>query len=85
VLARDVTALERDGGPAYGAALLAGVGAGIWRTVDEACAACLGDDRGADRRRPQPANLPVYRARLQVYREVHRRLQPLYRRAEETG
>jgi xylulokinase len=28
-------------GPAYGVALLAGVGTGVWKSVDEACAACI--------------------------------------------
>jgi xylulokinase len=28
-------------GPAYGAALLAGVGTGVWSSVEEACAACI--------------------------------------------
>jgi xylulokinase len=37
VYGRDVEVLEADEGPAYGAALLAGVGAGVWPSVDEAC------------------------------------------------
>jgi xylulokinase len=28
-------------GPAYGVALLAGVGTGVWKTVEEACRACI--------------------------------------------
>ena len=35
---REVEILAADEGAAYGAALLAGVGAGAWSTVDEACA-----------------------------------------------
>jgi len=85
VLEREVTTLRVDGGPAYGAALLAGVGAGAWGTVDEACAACLGEEQVGDRRRPDPVNLPVYRERLRVYRELHQRLQPLYRLAQASG
>jgi xylulokinase len=28
-------------GPAYGVALLAGVGTGVWNNVEQACAACI--------------------------------------------
>jgi xylulokinase len=33
--------LEADEGPAYGAALLAGVGIGVWKDVQQACDACV--------------------------------------------
>ncbi len=38
VFGQPVEILEADEGAAYGAAILAGVGAGSWQTVDEACA-----------------------------------------------
>ena len=34
---RSVEIVEAEEGAAYGAALLAGVGAGVWKTVDDAC------------------------------------------------
>jgi xylulokinase len=37
VYGRAVEILEAEEGAAYGAALLAGVGAGVWPTVDDAC------------------------------------------------
>lgn len=37
VYAHAVEIVEAEEGAAYGAALLAGVGAGVWKTVDEAC------------------------------------------------
>lgn len=37
VYARPVEIVQTEEGAAYGAALLAGVGAGIWKTVDDAC------------------------------------------------
>lgn len=37
VYKREVGILEADEGAAFGAAILAGVGAGAWKTVDEAC------------------------------------------------
>jgi len=33
--------LESDEGPAFGAALIAGVGAGVWKTLAEACEVCV--------------------------------------------
>jgi xylulokinase len=41
VYGRAVELLEAEEGAAYGAALLAGVGSGVWASVDEACAASL--------------------------------------------
>jgi xylulokinase len=37
VYARAIEIVEAEEGAAYGAALLAGVGAGVWSTVDDAC------------------------------------------------
>ena len=36
-----VEIVEAEEGAAYGAALLAGVGGGVWRTVDDACDAVV--------------------------------------------
>ena len=41
VYGRPVEIVEAEEGAAYGAALLAGVGGGVWRTVDEACDAVV--------------------------------------------
>lgn len=41
VYGRTVESVETEEGAAYGAALLAGVGGGAWRSVDEACTACV--------------------------------------------
>src|ERR687884_1026754 len=41
VYGREVELVEADEGAAYGAALLAGVGAGAWGSADEACAAAV--------------------------------------------
>ncbi len=38
---REVELVEADEGAAYGAALLAGVGGGAWRSIEEACAASV--------------------------------------------
>src|SRR5712664_1346582 len=52
VYGQGVEILEAEEGAAYGAALLAGVGAGFWPTVDAACAATV---RVASRVTPQSA------------------------------
>lgn len=41
VYGRDVEIVEAEEGAAYGAAILAGVGAKLWATVDEACVAVV--------------------------------------------
>ena len=41
VYGHEVEIVEAEEGAAYGAAILAGVGAGAWRSVDEACAAVV--------------------------------------------
>ena len=48
-----VEIVAAEEGAAYGAALLAGVGAGVWRTVDEACDAVV---RVVTRIEPNPAD-----------------------------
>ena len=47
-----VEIVEAEEGAAYGAALLAGVGGGVWRTVDDACDGVV---RVATRVTPDPA------------------------------
>jgi len=41
VYGHDVVTINASEGPAYGAALLAGVGAGVWKNVEEACQATI--------------------------------------------
>ncbi len=63
-----------DEGPAYGVALLAAVGAGIYESVPEACDATI---RVVETAR-------VDGDRHQLYRRYHRLYQELYRRLEES-
>ena len=63
--------------PAFGAALLSGVGTGAWSSVPEATDACL---REATREAPEPARATVYRDGHAVYRELYTRLAPLFPR-----
>jgi xylulokinase len=63
-----VEIVEAEEGAAYGAALLAGVGAGVWPTVDAACAATV---RVASRVNPQPAAVATLNASYSAFRQVY--------------
>jgi xylulokinase len=60
--------VEAEEGAAYGAALLAGVGAGLWPTVDAACAATV---RVASRVNPQPAAVATLEAGYAAFRRIY--------------
>ena len=76
VFGRAVVTVNASEGPAYGAALLAGVGIGAWRTVPEACATCISV---ATRTEPDPAARPVYERDYRIFRDLYPCLAPLYR------
>ncbi len=63
-----VELVEAEEGAAYGAALLAGVGAGLWPTVDAACATTV---RIASRVTPQPSDVAILSASYTAYRRVY--------------
>jgi xylulokinase len=63
-----VEIVEAEEGAAYGAAILAGVGAGLWPTVDAACAATV---RVASRVEPQPAVVATLDASYSSFRRVY--------------
>jgi xylulokinase len=55
-------------GAAYGAALLAGVGTGVWPSVDDACAATV---RQTGCTLPEPQQVVKYERGYQIYRELY--------------
>jgi xylulokinase len=63
-----VATTNSDQGPAYGVALLAGVGTGVWKNVPQACDAVI---REVEVLRPQP------HAHRQ-YPPIHKQYQQLY-------
>lgn len=67
IFALPVATTNTEQGPAYGAALLAGVGAGVWPDVPSACAACV---REGELHEPDPRAADLYAAA----RAVHARL-----------
>jgi xylulokinase len=68
VYGQTVEVAEAEEGAAYGAALLAGVGGGVWASVDEACAATV---RVGARIAPDVAASALMNERYRVYREVY--------------
>jgi xylulokinase len=68
VYGQDVEIVEAEEGAAYGAGILAGVGAGIWKSVDEACAAVI---RVAKTVSTQPQAAKVMDASYAAYRRVY--------------
>jgi xylulokinase len=68
VYGREVEVLAADEGAAHGAALLAGVGAGLWPSVDAACAAAV---HVAERIEPQPAAVEAMNVNYAAFRRVY--------------
>jgi xylulokinase len=79
VFEREVVTVNAAEGPAYGAALLAGVGTGQWSTVEEACAACI---KITNQTKPQDTASTVYRHYYPLYRELYTRLASFYPKLE---
>jgi xylulokinase len=59
-----IASTNTEEGPAYGAALLAGVGAGIWPTVEDACHACV---KETERLEPDASGAEACRPTRHVY------------------
>lgn len=68
VYGREVEIAEAEEGAAYGAAILAGVGAGVWKSVVEACAATV---RVASSVQPRVSDVTVLNASYERYQRVY--------------
>ncbi|BAS27960.1 xylulokinase [Limnochorda pilosa] len=78
VLQVPIARLNVDEGPGYGAALLAGVGSGVWADVAEAADATV---RVTDRVEPQEGLRLRYEAGYAMFRSLYQALRPLFREA----
>lgn len=76
----EVVITNVDEGPAFGAALVAGVGAGIYRDVGEAVTATV---RIVDRMSPIQKNVAIYEEFYSVFRSLYRSLKSNYDRVFE--
>lgn len=69
----EVVTLSAEEGPAYGAALLAGVGTGLFASVADAVDRCVSI---AGRTPPDPTTQPHYEKAYVIYRELYGTLRP---------
>jgi Sugar (pentulose and hexulose) kinases len=76
-----VEVVQADEGAALGAALLAGVGAGNWSSVDDACDTAV---RVADEIQPNAENVEILDAAYQAYRKVYPALRQIASSVVET-
>jgi xylulokinase len=75
VFGREVVTVNASEGPAFGAALLAGVGTGVWSSVPEACDATIAV---TSRTPPDRARQAIYDRQYPLYRDVYARLASLF-------
>jgi xylulokinase len=75
VMDAELVTVNTTEGAAYGAALLAGVGAGEWATVNESCQAVI---RTGQRTRPNPGDVEAYEKSYPHYRELYHALKPTF-------
>ncbi len=68
VYGETVEIITAEEGAAFGAALLAGVGTGVWASVDEACDSAI---EMAERIEPEMKNAVVMKQRYEEYRKVY--------------
>jgi xylulokinase len=73
VLEAELVTVNTSEGAAFGAALLAGVGAGAWADVPSACAATV---RITGSTKPLPQQVEAYRRAYPLYRELYPALKP---------
>jgi xylulokinase len=75
VYAHEVEILKAEEGAAYGAAILAGVGSGCWKNVDEACDAAV---RVAKRVTPNREASTLMQRGYQTYRRIYPALHSIF-------
>lgn len=75
VLDAELVTVNTSEGAAFGAALLAGVGAGVWRDVPAACTAAV---KITGSTRPDPAQAETYRRSYALYRDLYPALKPSF-------
>lgn len=75
VFGSELVTVNTTEGAAYGAALLAGVGAGIWPDGESACA---GTVHITGSTKPQPAQVDAYEQAYAQYRQLYPALKPIF-------
>ncbi len=75
VLGVELVTTNAQEGPAFGAALLAGVAGGIYASVQQACEATV---RVVDHTRPRPEFEGAYTRAYEQYRALYPALKPIF-------
>ncbi|TWT48642.1 xylulokinase [Botrimarina hoheduenensis] len=75
VLGVKVAAMQQDQGPAMGVALLAAVGCGEYRSIEQACSAAVSTTEPT---KPVRQTKLIYDAGVATYRELYRQLSPTF-------
>jgi len=81
VFSTELVVINVTEGAAYGAALLAGVGTGVYASVEEACDRTI---RIVTRTEPQEGNVRLYNDYYPIYRSLYKALKPDFNRVSET-
>ena len=79
IYGRSVGSLQAEEGAAFGAALLAGVGAGVWPSVDAACGQAV---RVASETEPDPASANLLNRQYSAYRALYPALRVVLERLQ---
>ncbi len=74
VYGREVATVEAEEGAAYGVAMLAGVGVGVWSSVDDACAKVV---RTRDKVEPTPDGKEILDKQYQTFKKLYPALRSL--------
>ena len=75
VMDAELVTVNTTEGAAFGAALLAGVGAGHWKTVQESCQAAI---HTVESTQPQPADVRKYAGLYPLYKGLYPALKPTF-------
>jgi len=81
-LEAELVTVNTTEGAAYGAALLAGVGAGAWIDVASACKACI---KITGSTQPDPAQIEVYREAYSLFQELYPALKSSFSKMGEAA
>jgi xylulokinase len=68
IYSKQVAVINADEGPAYGVAILAGVGTGVWKNVPEACGAIISE---VETLKPDAKRAKVYAAGHKQYQRLY--------------
>ncbi len=79
VLEAELVTVNTTEGAAYGAALLAGVGAGVWPDIPSACREAI---KITGNTIPEPAQVEVYRKSYHLYRDLYPALKASFQKME---